>query len=92
MADREDVGLIVISICFVVVVGGAAGIFYLRQSATSTTRTPATPYGAAMPNQNPNWAWTSPEQLAIDQFTAPGQIGRSGESGSGEVQSGSRKR
>ena len=69
MADREDVGLILITICFVVVVGGAAGVFYVRQAMTRATPTPVAPFGAAMPNQNPNWVWTSPQQLAIDQFT-----------------------
>ena len=63
MADREDVGLILISIGFVVVVGGVAGVFYLRQSISQATLTPA------MPTQNPAWTWTSPEQAKIDQYS-----------------------
>ncbi len=69
MADREDVGLILLSIGFVVLLGGAAGVFYLRQSMNQATSTPVTPYGPAMPNQNPAWTWTSPEHAKIDQYT-----------------------
>ena len=69
MADREDVGLILISIGFIVVLGGAAGIFYLRQSMNQATSTPVTPYGPAMPSQNFTGTWTSPEQAKIDQYT-----------------------
>ena len=69
MADRQDVGMILISIGFVVVVGGAAGMFYLRQTMNQATPTPVTPYGRAMPNQNPAWSWTSPDQAKIDQYT-----------------------
>ena len=54
--------MILISIGFVVVVGGAAGMFYLRQTMNQATPTPVTPYGRAMPNQNPAWTWTSPDQ------------------------------
>ena len=70
MADRQDVGMILISIGFVVVVGGAAGMFYLRQTMNQATPTPVTPYGRAMPNQNPAWTWTSPDQDQINQYTA----------------------
>ncbi|MEE8154009.1 MAG: tetratricopeptide repeat protein [Phycisphaerales bacterium] len=69
MADREDLGLILISIGFVVVVGGAAGVFFLRQSMNRATTTAVTPYGRAMPNQNFTGAWTSPEQAKIDRYT-----------------------
>ena len=62
MADREDIGLILLSIGFVVVLGGAAGIFYLRQSMNQATSTPMTPFGPAMPNQNLTGTWTSPDQ------------------------------
>ena len=48
MVDREDIGVIVISIDFVVVLGGAVGLFYLRQSMTRATPTPVMPYGQAM--------------------------------------------
>ncbi len=70
MADRQDVGLILISIGFIVVVGGAAGMFYLRQTMNQATPTPVTPYGRAMPNQNFPGRWTSPDQAKIDQYTA----------------------
>ena len=62
--------MILISIGFVVVVGGAAGMFYLRQTMNQATPTPVTPYGRAMPNQNLAWAWTSPDQDKINQYTA----------------------
>ncbi|MEE9129849.1 MAG: tetratricopeptide repeat protein [Phycisphaerales bacterium] len=69
MDDREDVGLILLSIGFVVLLGGAAGVFYLRQSMNQATSTPVTPYGQAMPNRNFTGTWTSPDQAKIDQYT-----------------------
>lgn len=69
MADRQDVGLILLSVGFVVLLGGAAGVFYFRQTMNQATSTPVTPYGRAMPNQNFTGIWTSPDQAKIDQYT-----------------------